>query len=123
MDSEHVNDHGVQRECRNCPRHSDGLLNGLRGAARCHVSTQSTTTLITRARTKIVQDPRPRDCRIVLAEGTNRAAMYQAKSYPIYVVIDRGGNIFGEQHGASSERALRSLLARAGMKSDDDSGE
>jgi|SRR6476646_4126827 len=68
-------------------------------------------------------DQRPRDCRIVLTEDTNLAAMYQANSYPIYVVIDRDGNISGEQHGAAGERALRRLLARAGMKSDDASGE
>jgi thiol-disulfide isomerase/thioredoxin len=66
----------------------------------------------------------PRACRIVLTEDTNLAAMYQANSYPIYVVIDREGNIAGEQHGAAGEIALRRLLARADIgstkKSDDD---
>ncbi|PYV50778.1 MAG: hypothetical protein DMG92_06510 [Acidobacteria bacterium] len=57
----------------------------------------------------------PRSCRIVLTEGTNLAAMYQANVYPIYVVIDRDGNIAGEQRGAAGERALRSLLATAGI--------
>jgi thiol-disulfide isomerase/thioredoxin len=57
----------------------------------------------------------PRTCRIVLTEDTNLAAMYQANSYPIYVVIDRDGNIAGEQRGASGERALRRLLRRAGV--------
>lgn len=65
----------------------------------------------------------PRACRIVLTEDTNLAAMYQANSYPIYVVIDRDGNISGEQRGAAGERALRHLLATAGIeateKSDD----
>ncbi len=69
-------------------------------------------------------DQHPRSCRIVLTEDTNLAAMYQANSYPIYVVIDRDGNIAGEQHGAAGEEALRHLLARANMespqKSDDD---
>ena len=37
----------------------------------------------------------PRDCRIVMMEDTNLAAMYQATVYPIYVVIDREGNIVG----------------------------
>ena len=46
---------------------------------------------------------------------TNLVAMYQANSYPIYVVIDRDGNIVGTQHGASGERALRGLLRRAGI--------
>jgi thiol-disulfide isomerase/thioredoxin len=60
----------------------------------------------------------PRACRIVLTEDTNLAAMYQANSYPIYVVIDRDGNISAEQHGAGGERALRRLLATAGLKSE-----
>jgi thiol-disulfide isomerase/thioredoxin len=57
----------------------------------------------------------PRSCRIVLTEDTNLAAMYQANAYPIYVVIDRDGNIAGEQRGAAGERALRRLLANAGI--------
>ena len=59
----------------------------------------------------------PRSCRIVLNEDTNLAAMYAANSYPIYVVIDRDGNVAGEQRGAGSEPALRSLLSRAGLES------
>jgi len=62
-------------------------------------------------------DQHPRQCRIVLTEDTNLAAMYQANSYPIYVVIDRDGNISAEQRGAAGERALRRLLATAGLKS------
>jgi thiol-disulfide isomerase/thioredoxin len=61
----------------------------------------------------------PRSCRIVLTEDTNLAAMYQANSYPIYVVIDRDGNIAGEQRGAAGERALRGLLRRAGVGAGD----
>ncbi len=61
----------------------------------------------------------PRACRIVLTEDTNLAAMYQANSYPIYVVIDRDGNISGEQRGAGGERALRRLLARAGIEAEE----
>jgi hypothetical protein len=45
--------------------------------------------------------------------------MYQANSYPIYVVIDRDGNIAGEQRGAAGERALRRLLASAGIEAQD----
>ncbi len=62
-------------------------------------------------------DQHPRQCRIVLTEDTNLAAMYQANSYPIYVVIDRDGNISAEQRGAGGERALRQMLATAGLKS------
>jgi thiol-disulfide isomerase/thioredoxin len=63
----------------------------------------------------------PRDCKIVLMEDTNLAAMYQANSYPIYVVIDRDGFIAGTQRGAGGEGALRRLIARAGIESPEDS--
>jgi hypothetical protein len=56
----------------------------------------------------------PRACRIVLTEDTNLAAMYAATSYPIYVVIDRNGNVVATQQGAAGGPALRSMLARAG---------
>jgi thiol-disulfide isomerase/thioredoxin len=61
----------------------------------------------------------PRSCRIVLNEDTNLAAMYAANSYPVYVVIDREGNIAGVQRGAGGEMALRNLLSRAGLESGD----
>src|SRR2546426_11890507 len=66
----------------------------------------------------------PRNCKIVLMEDTNLAAMYQATVYPIYVVIDREGNIAGTQRGAGGENALRQLIAKGGIASpepDDDS--
>jgi thiol-disulfide isomerase/thioredoxin len=62
-------------------------------------------------------DQHPRATRIVLTEDTNLAAMYQANSYPIYVVIDRDGNIAAEQRGAAGEKALRGMLASAGIES------
>lgn len=62
----------------------------------------------------------PRSCRIVLMEDTNLAAMYQANSYPIYVLIDRDGIIAGEQRGAGGERALLRLLARVGIGDEDE---
>jgi len=68
-------------------------------------------------------DQHPRSCRIVLTEDTNLAAMYQANSYPIYVVVDRDGNIAAEQRGAGGEKRLRRMLAQAGIdaeKSSDD---
>jgi thiol-disulfide isomerase/thioredoxin len=58
----------------------------------------------------------PRSVPIVLTKDTNLAAMYNAQSYPIYVVIDRDGNIAGEQRGAAGERGLRRLLKRAGVE-------
>ena len=57
----------------------------------------------------------PRSCRIVLNEDTNLAAMYAANVYPIYVVVDREGDIAATQRGASGERGLRRLLRRAGL--------
>jgi len=62
----------------------------------------------------------PRSCRIVLMEDTNLAAMYQANVYPIYVVIDREGNIIGTRRGSVGERGLRRMLADAGLASPDD---
>jgi len=61
----------------------------------------------------------PRSVPIVLTKDTNLAAMYNAQSYPIYVVIDRDGNIAGEQRGAGGENALRRLLKRAGIEAKD----
>lgn len=60
----------------------------------------------------------PRTVPIVLTKDTNLAAMYNAQVYPIYVVIDRDGNIAGEQRGAGGERTLRRMLRRAGLDSD-----
>lgn len=63
----------------------------------------------------------PRSVPIVLTKDTNLAAMYNAQSYPIYVVIDRDGNIAGEQRGAAGERALRRMLKRAGLEAKQES--
>lgn len=62
----------------------------------------------------------PRSTRIVMTDDTNLAAMFEAKVYPIYVVIDRDGNIAGEQRGAAGEGALRDLLASGGLDNGDD---
>jgi cytochrome c biogenesis protein CcmG, thiol:disulfide interchange protein DsbE len=59
----------------------------------------------------------PRKTPVVVTDDTNLAAMYEATVYPIYVVIGRDGNIAGTQRGAGGERALRELLAQAGIKS------
>jgi thiol-disulfide isomerase/thioredoxin len=63
----------------------------------------------------------PRSVPIVLTKDTNLSAMYNAQSYPIYVVIDRDGNIAAEQRGAAGEGALRRLLKRAGLESKSES--
>ena len=59
----------------------------------------------------------PRTVPIVLTKDTNLAAMYNAQVYPIYVVVDREGNIAAEQRGAGGERSLRRILRRAGIES------
>lgn len=60
----------------------------------------------------------PRSVPIVLTKDTNLAAMYNAQVYPIYVVIDRDGNIAAEQRGAAGERGLRRMLRTAGLASE-----
>jgi hypothetical protein len=42
--------------------------------------------------------------------------MFNARSYPLYEVIDRNGNLAGEQKGAGGEHALRGLLQKAGLE-------
>jgi thiol-disulfide isomerase/thioredoxin len=59
----------------------------------------------------------PRTVPIVLTKDTNLAAMYNAQVYPIYVVLDRDGNIAGEQRGAAGDRGLRRMLKHAGLES------
>ncbi len=59
----------------------------------------------------------PRSVPVVLTKDTNLAAMYNAQSYPIYVVIDRDGNIAGERRGTAGETGLRQMLRRAGLES------
>src|SRR5438132_5718236 len=65
----------------------------------------------------------PRSVPIVLTKDTNLAAMYNAQSYPIYVVIDRDGNIADEQRGAAGETSLRRMLKRAGIESKESDSE
>ena len=58
----------------------------------------------------------PRSCKIVLTEDTNLAAIYAAKAFPLYVLIDKEGNVAGQQRGAGGEAALRHLLKKAGLE-------
>lgn len=60
----------------------------------------------------------PRLCKIVLMTDTNLAAMFNAQTYPYYVLIDRGGNVAGIQRGSGGEAPLRRLLAKAGLASE-----
>ena len=60
----------------------------------------------------------PRSCRVVLTEDTNLAARFEAKSYPVYVVLDKDGNISDEVRGSVPERGLRNMLRSAGLSVD-----
>ena len=44
------------------------------------------------------------------------SAMFAAKSYPLYVLIDAQGKIAGEQRGAGGEKSLRELLKKVGLE-------
>ena len=62
------------------------------------------------------QSPRP--CKVVLTEDTNLAAFFAANAYPIYVLIDKDGNVAGTQRGAGGEGALRRLLKKVGLEAE-----
>ena len=70
------------------------------------------------SRKKVTQylETHPRSCKIVLTGDTNLAAMFAARTYPFYVLIDRSGKIAGEQRGAGGEEGLRRLLSKAGLE-------
>lgn len=71
-----------------------------------------------RRKVKKYLESSPRSCKIVLAEDTTLAAICEAKTYPLYILIDREGNIAGVQHGAAGESALRRLLSKAVLASE-----
>ena len=58
----------------------------------------------------------PRAVPIVLMHDTNLAALFAAKAYPLYVLIDADGRIAGQSRGAGGENALRHLLRKAGLE-------
>lgn len=69
-----------------------------------------------RKKVKKYLEESPRSVPVVLTEDTNLAAMYAATSYPVYVLIDREGNVLKRQNGAGGETALRRMLAKAGIE-------
>jgi thiol-disulfide isomerase/thioredoxin len=62
----------------------------------------------------------PRSSQVILMEDTNLAAVFEAKRFPLYVLIDRKGNLAGTQEGAGGEGALRHLLRKAALDSRQD---
>jgi len=65
----------------------------------------------------------PRSSQVILMDDTNLAAIFEARAFPLYVLIDRKGNLAGTQKGAGGEGALRHLLRKASLGSIDDSGD
>lgn len=63
----------------------------------------------------------PRSSQVILTEDTNLAAVFEAKRFPLYVLIDRKGNLAGTQEGAGGEGALLHLLGKAALTSREDS--
>ena len=61
-------------------------------------------------------DRSPRQCKIVLMEDTNLAAVFGAKVVPTYVLIGADGNVAGTQEGAGGEALLRRFIRRAGLQ-------
>ncbi|MBV8896178.1 MAG: TlpA family protein disulfide reductase [Acidobacteriaceae bacterium] len=72
-----------------------------------------------RRRVKKYLENSPRSSKVVLAEDTTLAAICDANAYPLYVLVDRDGQVAGVQRGAAGEGALRRLLSKAGLSSDD----
>ncbi len=68
-----------------------------------------------RRKVKKYLEASPRSSKVVLAEDTTLAAICDANVYPLYVLVDREGQIAGVQRGAGGERSLRRLLSKAGL--------
>jgi thiol-disulfide isomerase/thioredoxin len=62
-------------------------------------------------------DQSPRTVPIVLSSDTNLVQVFEPHVFPMYVVMDRQGNVAYVQRGAAGEQALRSQLRRAGVDS------
>lgn len=71
-----------------------------------------------RKKVKQYLEKNPRACKVVLTEDTNLAAAFAARSYPLYVMVDREGKVAGNQQGSAGEMGLRRLLAKAGLESE-----
>ena len=57
----------------------------------------------------------PRACKVVLSEDTNLPAMFEARSFPKYVVLDRDGNVAATRDGAGGIEALQQMLKKVGL--------
>ena len=66
---------------------------------------------------KAFLEENPRRAKIVLMEDTNLAAVFEAKSFPKYVLLNREGRVAGEQSGAGGKAAVLRMLRKAGLES------
>ena len=67
-----------------------------------------------RSKVRKYLDSSPRKSKIILTENTNLAAAFQARSFPMYVVLNATGKVAATHEGAATP-ALRRLLARGGL--------
>ena len=58
----------------------------------------------------------PRSCNVVLNQDTTLIAAFKPVSFPLYVLIDRDGNIAGTQDGAGGDLAILDLLSNVGLR-------
>ena len=65
----------------------------------------------------------PRSSKVILMDDTNLAAVFEAKAFPLYVLIDQHGKVAGRQEGAGGEGSLRHLLRKIALVLGDDSGD
>ena len=61
-------------------------------------------------------DRSPRQCKIVLNEDTNLAAVFGARVVPLYVLIGQDGKVAVTHAGQSGEATLRSFIRRVGLE-------
>lgn len=68
-----------------------------------------------RKKVKQYLDNNPRACKTVLTEDTNLSALFAAKAFPMYVLIDQAGKVAATQEGAAGESGLRRMLGKVGL--------
>ena len=54
----------------------------------------------------------PRACKIVLTDDTNLAAIFAARAFPLYVLIDQNGKIAATHKGGAGKDGLRRMIRK-----------
>lgn len=99
--------------CGYCRRDQDAVDSIVEQYKSKNVTVIAVNVGETRKKVKAYLADNARTCKIVLTSDTNLAAIFGARGYPLYVVLDRKGKLAGRQEGAGGERALEALLERA----------